>query len=150
METQLSIDGFEKESLYSQAKRYLNINGAEKTIDFLREQKFHWLTDYNSGTLLRETLTGEKTSEVHEAYIPYRIEFPNHGILDENEIYKDLSELEKLGFSKDFVLVARILDECVNAEETNKDSYKFCNDSFISEKDEIETLKKYFEKPYFS
>ena len=109
-------------------------------INYLNKQGFHWLTDYNSGKLL---VGGD------EPYIPYRIQFPSGKILDEEEIFQNSSELEKRGFSRDEIINARALYEAVNHEDTPKDEYKFCNISFISEEDRINTLNKYSKTPFY-
>jgi hypothetical protein len=112
-----------------------------EVINYLNEKGFHWLSDYNSGNLLTKF-------NKQGPYIPYRIQFPSGKILDEEEIFQDISKLEKMGFSKDEIFNARILYEAINHEDTPKDLYKFCNDSFVSEKDEIYTLKRYSKIPF--
>jgi hypothetical protein len=142
---QKTIPGFPTESLYVQTKKHLEKNGPEATIDFLGKQGYYWLSDKNSGIFL----TGGVPEKPEEAYIPYRIEFPDKRILDEREIYGKIEVLENQGFTKESILVARILEECVNDDETNKDKFKWINETFVSKDDELNTLKKYFEKPFY-
>jgi len=130
------------EKLLIFSKRKLNSDPV-KVIDSLVDKGYYWLTDCNSGNLL----IGKKPGD--EPYIPYRIQFPSGKILDEVEIYGSFKNLKKLGFSRKEIKLARLLDSAVNHEYTDKDRYKFNNLSFVNEKDRIETIKKYSEKPFY-
>lgn len=105
-----------------------------KIIENLDKKGFQWLTDYNSGTLL---------TQCKSTYIPYRIKFPNGKILDEFEIFNDVSFLEKMGFSRTEIVDARLLYHSINHDLTDKDLYKFNNYSFISKTDQVDAKKKY-------
>ncbi len=113
----------------------------EKTADYLQSKGYIWLVDLNSGKFL--------TSLGEGPYIPYRIQFPSGKILDEEEIFQDFSILEKLGFSKNEIKNARIFYESINHEDVDQNEYKFLGNTFISKEDEINTLKKYTQNPFY-
>jgi len=109
----------------------------------LENEGFYWLSDFNSGNLLLG-------NQAHgEPYIPYRILFPDGGILDEEEIFHGFSYLEKKGFSKENIQLARNFYYAINHEETDKDKYKFNNVSFVSEEDEKATIQRYLREPFY-
>jgi hypothetical protein len=108
----------------------------------LEDRGFYWLSDYNSGNLLVGKQEGEP-------YIPYRIQFPSGEILDEEEIFQDFSILEKKGFSRKNIQLARNLYYSINHEDVNKDKYKFNNLSFVSKKDYEKTIERYLKDPFY-
>lgn len=133
---QLILPGFEECTDIEEG-----IYNPEKLIDYLNERGYHWLTDFNSGKLL---VKGGK-----EPYIPYRILFPSGKILDEEEIFENINELEKKGFLEEEIKFSRIFYYAINHEDTNKDRHKFNGNSFVSREDMINTLRKYSKTPFY-
>ena len=113
-----------------------NFEDPEETIRYFEQLGYEWLVDCNGPN-------GKKV------YVPYRINFPGERILDESEIFYDILDLEKRGFSIQEIKNARMFYESINHEEVNLEKHKFGGRSFISKKDEIESIKKYLEKPFF-
>ena len=128
---QLIIEDFEEGADYES-----EIFDSEGLIKHLYGKGYYWLTDLASGN-------------VDEPYIPYRVQFPTGKILDEKELFFDFSELEKVGFSKEEIKEGRLLYYSINHENTNKDRYKFCNYTFVSDKDRVDSIKKYKENPFY-
>ncbi len=129
--------------------KQLTINGFEgfekepiELIESLNNKGYSWLSDWNSGSLLTK-------SDSCDPYIPYRIKFPSGFILDEEEIFQDFSDLEKLGFSRMEIQLARNFYNAINDEKVDKDLYKFTTESFISREDEVLTKEKYSKQPFY-
>ncbi len=133
---QLIIPGFEDYVDFDKA-----IFNPEGLINHLNRKGYSWLTDFNSGNLLVGKTEGEP-------YVPYRVQFLSGKILDEEEIFQDFSDLEKIGFPKKEIQDARLLYYAINHENTPKDEYKFNNWSFASKEDETNTIKKYIKTPF--
>jgi hypothetical protein len=115
---------------------------AEEISSFLCDKNFEILTGKIPHPKMNET--NSKIGLPPEPVIPYRIIFPSKRIIDQKEIYKEVSELEKIGFTKDEILSGRIFWETI---QNHPDLGKW-NGPIFSEYENVEkTKEKYKESP---
>jgi hypothetical protein len=131
---QLGIPGiWTLPSIYSQLK---------PIISKYEQLKDHAKNDFERGAF--EEQEAEEIGLPPEPVIPYRIIFPSKRIIDQKEIYKEVSELEKIGFTKDEILSGRIFWETI---QNHPDLGKW-NGPIFSEYENVEkTKEKYKESP---